>query len=207
MSYLYFTMVKASPGFWEKLLMKHIDKDLSLEFLNNKTDEIIITTKNMDAVDKIITLSKEYPEELFRIKIAGEDIYENYVYLYECSNGDLKLIKEGYEYCFCIKVSDRDKLDKGVFDTFKKKVADYYKLIGQIPQKDVKLELTFDDNSDEDIDANLSIIIEYKTPNARLTAKKQGITYVNVEVDFLDTKRKSLKPENQQQNEDYELPF
>jgi len=207
MSYLYFTMVKASPGFWENLLMKQIDKDLSLKFLNNKTDEIIITTKNSDAVDKIIKLSKVYPAEVFRIKIAGEDIYENYVYLYECSNGELKLIKEGYEYCFCIKVSDRDRLDEGVFDTFKKKVAAYYKRIGKMPLNDVHLDLTFDDAQLEETDANLSVTIEYKTSNVRLTAKKSGITFVEVEVDFLDTKQKSLKPENQQQNEDYELPF
>lgn len=201
-------MVKASPGFWENLLLKQIDKNMSLKFLNNKTDEIIITTKNRDAADKIITLSKEYPEELFRIKIAGEDIYENYVYLYECSNGDLKLIKEGYEYCFCIKVSDRDKLDKGVFDTFKKKVADLYKRIGQVPLKDVKLDLTFDDNLDERADSNLSIIIEYKAPDVCLTAKKIGITCIEVEVEFFDAKRKSMKQENQPQNELYEeLPF
>jgi len=207
MSYLYFTMVKASPGFWENLLIKQIDKNMSLEFLNNKTEEIIITSNKRDALDKIITLSEEYPTEVFRIKIAGEDINENYVYLYECSNGDLQLIKKGYEYCFCINVSDRDKLDKGVFDTFKKKVAAYYNRIGNIPLNDVHLDLTFDNAQLEETDANLSVTIEYKTSNVRLTAKKYGITFVEVEVDFLDTNQKSLKPENQQQNEDYELPF
>jgi hypothetical protein len=176
--------------------------------MNSKTDEIIITTKNNAAVDKIIALSKEYPTEVFRVKVAGEDIYENYVYLYECSNGDLKPVKEGYEYCFCIKISDRDKLDKVVFDTFKKKVADLYKRIGQVPFKDVNLVLTFDDNLDEREDSNLSIIVEYKVPNVRLTAKKLGITCIEVEVEFFDAKGKSMKQENQPQNELYEeLPF
>ena len=60
-------MVKASPGFWENLLMKKIDKNLSLEFLKNKPDEIIITSRNRDAVDKIMTLClKSIPKKFFR---------------------------------------------------------------------------------------------------------------------------------------------
>lgn len=207
MSYLYFTMVKASPGFWEKLLMKQIDKNLSLEFLKNKPDEIIITSRNRDAVDKIISLSKEYPEEVFQVKITSEDIYEHYVYLYKCSNGELKLIKEGFEYCFFIKVSDLDKLDEGVYDTFKKKVAAYFKRIGKIPLNDVQLDLAIDDDQQEETDSNLSLTIEYKTPNACLTAKKQGITCIEVKVDFFDTKGKSLKAGNQSKAEYDNLPF
>jgi hypothetical protein len=207
MSYLYFTMVKASPEFWEKLLMKQIDKNLTLEFLKNKTDEIIITTKNRHAVDKIINLSKEYPKEVFQVKITTEDIYEHYVYLYKCSNGDLKLIKEGFEYCFFIKASDLDKLDKVVYDTFKKKVAAYFKRIGKIPLNDVHLDLTIDDDQQDETDANLSLTIEYKTPNVCLTAKKHGITYIEVKVDFFDTKEKSLKPERQSRTDYDDLPF
>lgn len=208
MSYYYFTMVKASPGFWENLLMKQIDRNMSLEFLNNKTEEIIITSNKRDALDKIITLSEEYPMEVFRIKVAGEDFNENYVYLYECSNGDLKLIKQGYEYCFCIKVSDRDKLDKGVFETFKKKVAAYYNRVGNIPLNEVHLDLSFENAQVEETDANLSVTIEYKTSNVRITAKKYGITCIEVEVEFIDAKGKSIKSESQHQNEVYEeLPF
>jgi hypothetical protein len=207
MSYYYYTMVKASPGFWEKLLMKQIDENMSLEFPNNKTDEIIITTNHCDALDKIVILSKEYPKEVFQVKIAGEDIFENYVSLYECSNGNLKLIKEGFEYCFCIKVSDRDKLDKGVFDTFQKKVSAYYKRIEKMPLNDVHLDLTKDDDQQEETDANISVVIEYKTPNARLTAKKYGITCVDVEVDFFDTNNKSSKPPIQTHTDDDGLPF
>jgi hypothetical protein len=197
MSYLYFTMVKASPGFWEKLLMKQIDKEMPFEIHNNKADEIIITTINRSALDKIITLSIKYPEEVFHVKIAGEDIYENYVTLYKCFNGDLTPLNEGFEYCFVIKQSDRDKLDEGVFNAFKKKVSDFYSRTAQTSHNRVKLDLNFDDEPNDEPDPNVLITIEYTTPNALLIAKKYGITYINVDVEFFDKKEKSLKPEKQ----------
>jgi hypothetical protein len=56
MSYLYFTTVKASPEFLKKLLMKQIDIEMPFEILDDKDDEIKITTTNRSALDKIIAL-------------------------------------------------------------------------------------------------------------------------------------------------------
>ena len=207
MSFEFYTMVKASPGFWEALLMKQFGDEKYARIDSIKEDEIIITKNHHNALDEIIRLSREYPDEVFRVKVTSENIDENYVILYECSGGKAKPIKEGYEYCFSIKVSDQDKLDKGVFDKFKKKVAAYYKRIGNIPLNDVHLDLTLDEVQIEETDANLSVTIEYKTPNARLTAKKHGITCVDIEVDFFDTKEKSLKQEIQSRTVYRDLPF
>ena len=200
-------MVKASPEFWRKLLMKQIDIEMPFEILDDKDDEIIITTTNRSALDKVISLSIKYPEEVFHVKIAGEDIYENYVTLYKCFNGDLTPINKGFEYCFVIKSSDRDKLDEGVFNAFKKKVSDLYNRIAQTSQNRVKLNLNFDDDSNDEEDPNLLVTIEYTTPNALLIAKKYGVTYINVDVEFFDKKEKSSNPERQVQTDYGCLPF
>ena len=206
MSYEYYTAVKASEGFWEKLLMKQINKETPLEINKIVADEIIINSTNKTALEDIIKLSKEYPEEVFRVKIAGEDVYENYVYLYECSKGDSKLVKEGLEYCFSINVLDLDMLDVGVFDRFKKKVADYYQ---RIEQPKVNHELFFDDDQKEheDDNDNYSVIIEYKTKKVCLTAKKFGSTYIDVKVEFLDKTEKLKSPERESPSDYDDIPF
>ena len=209
MSYEYYTIVKASEGFWEKLLMKQINKETPFEINKIVADEIVINSTNKTPLEDIIKLSKEYPEEVFRVKIAGEDVYENYVYLYECSKGDSKLVKEGLEYCFSINVLDLDKLDVGVFDRFKKKVAWYYQKIEQSPHNEIELDLNFDDDQKEEEDekAKCSVIIEYTTKKACLKAKKCGLTYINVDVEFFDKQEKHQSPDREGQDEYGEFPF
>jgi hypothetical protein len=207
MSYLYFTTVKASPEFLKKLIMKQIDIEMPFKILDDKDDEIIITTTNRSALDKVVSLSIKYPEEVFHIKIAGENIYENYITMYKCSNGDLTPLKEGFEYCFGIKPSDHDKLHEGVFNAFKKKVSELYNRIAQTSQNRVKLNFDFDDESNDEEESNLLVTIEYTTPNALLIARKYGVTYINVDVEFFDIKEKSSKPEKELKTEYDELPF
>ena len=206
MSYDYYTIVKASSGFWEKLLMKQINKEATFQISNIKSDEIVINSTNKTSLNDIIKLSKEYPEEVFRVKIAGEDVYENYVYLYECSKGDSKLVKEGLEYCFGIKTEDRDRLEKGLFNRFQKRVADYFQ---RIEQPKVNHELFFDDDQKEheDDNDNYSVIIEYKTGNVCLTAKKFGLTYISVAVEFLDKPDKFKSSERESPSDYDDVPF
>jgi len=209
MSYEYYTIVKASSGFWEKLLMKQINKEAHFQISNIKSDEIVINSTNRTALEEIKKLSKEYPEEVFRVKVAGEDVFENYVYLYECSKGDSKLVKEGLEYCFGIKTEDRDKLEKGLFNRFQKRVADYYQRIEQSHLNEVKLELNFDEDQKEEEDekVNISVIIEYKTGNVCLTAKKFGLTYISVAVEFLDKPDKFKSSERESPSDYDDVPF
>ena len=120
-----------------------------------------------------------------------------------------KISKEGLEYCFSINVLDLDKLDVGVFDRFKKKVAWYYQKIEQSPHNEIELDLNFDDDQKEKEDekANYSVIIEYTTKKACLKAKRCGLTYINVDVEFFDKQEKHQSPEKESQNDDGELPF
>jgi hypothetical protein len=209
MSYEYYTIAKASSGFWERLLMKQISEQTPFNISNIMADEITITTKNQTALEDIVKLSLEYPDEVFQVKIAGEDFYENYVKLYEISKGDSKLVKEGYEYLFVISVSDRDKLEPGIFNEFKNKVAWYYQRIEQKHLNKVVLELNFDEdqNEEEDENTNYSVIIEYTTKKARLTAKKYGSTFIDVHVEFFDEKEKHQSPDREGQDEYGEFPF
>lgn len=50
-----YTGVKASPGFWEKLIMNQINVADSLKFLQNKTDAILIKPQNQDTIENIIS--------------------------------------------------------------------------------------------------------------------------------------------------------
>ena len=186
MSKQYYTMVKASPGFWGKIILKEIDEASNIEILGTDPDIIIITSTNRNALGRIIALSKKYPEEVFHVRIEGDNVYENYVAQHECSNGKSRLIKEGFEYCFCIKGSDRDKLDKGVLDSFKKEVTDFFKILEQKSRIYLNPGQNFEDIWYEEYDTNLLLTLEYITKKTRLTAKKYGKTYINVDVDFFD---------------------
>ena len=209
MSYEYFTMVKASPGFWNKKLIRELRKVTPFEIKKVKDDGIMIITTNRDALRDIIGISKDYPDELFQTKIAGEDVYNNYVYLYECSNGDSKLIKEGYEYIFSIEANAFSKLDKDLIKKFEEKVVGIYQKIGQSYTNEVHLNILFDENQNEEEDdiEDLSIIVKYRTKNVCLIAEKQGLTHINIDVDFFDKQEKRQSPEKESQNEYGEFPF
>ena len=209
MSYDYCTMVKASSGFWENLIMKQINKEKLYEIERIGTDEIIIISRNSPVLEDIIKLSNEYPHEVFRIKISGEDVYENYVYLYECSNGNSKLVNEGYEYCFGIKASDSDKLDKNILRRFKNKVVDYFQKLELSHNNNIKLDISFDKDLDdkEEMDINMTLMIRYKTNDVCLIAMLVGRTYIDIEVEFLDKKEKQESPGNDCQSNYADLPF
>lgn len=209
MSYEYFTMVKASPGFWNKKLIRELRKVTPFEIKKVKDDEIMIITTNRDALRDIIGISKDYPNELFQTKIAGEDVYNNYVYLYECSNGDSKLIKEGYEYIFSIEANAFSKLDKDLIKKFEEKVVGIYQKVGQSYTNEVHLNILFDENQNEeenDIE-DLSIIVKYRIKDVCLIAEKQGLTHINIDVEFFDKQEKRQSPEKESKNEDGDLPF
>jgi len=48
--------------------MKQIDIEMPFKILDDKDDEIIITTTNRSALDKVVSLSIKYPEEVFSHK-------------------------------------------------------------------------------------------------------------------------------------------
>jgi hypothetical protein len=204
MSYDYYTMVKATPGFWKRYRVKQFIGRLKYMTSHIKNDELIATSRNRSMLSDIINLSKEYPHEVFQIKIAGEDVYENYVTLYECTKGESRLVKEGFEYIFGVDVKDRGKLDNAVFQRFMGLVADYYKRYDLTQKNDVKLEISFDEESDTEYDkeTKLSIILEYKTKDVCLTAKKLGTTYINVKVEPIIKKKNSYMSECEFLNDD-----
>lgn len=209
MSYRFrcYITAKASPGFWEEQLKNQEIRKLPFEINKLISDEIVIISENGTAFDDLMDLSREYPKEIFRVKIAPEEVCDNYVYLFEISKGDSKLINEGYEYCFGIDTNDLKKLPEGLYERFQKKVADYFQKLDYHPKK-VKLHINFHkDHNEEDIAAQYSVIVEYKTKDVRLTAKKYGLTYIDVVVEFLDEKgiRKASEIESSFNYD--ELPF
>jgi hypothetical protein len=184
----YYTTVRASEGFWENLIAKQIDKEESLAISNIEKNEMIFTSTGKSVLDEIVNMSKEYPDEIFKVKIEGDDVYNNYIYLYECSRGLSNLIKEGYEYYFGIEKSLRKRIDPIELDRFEFRVVDYYQKHDRLQPNDVKTNLNFDNQSIYFQNSSWSIILEYKTRDFSLTATKESLTYIKVEVKFPDYK-------------------
>jgi len=192
--------------------MKQIGNELTCRIGFAGIGEINIISLNGPALDEIIRLSREYPDEVFSVKIASDNIYENYVFLYECSGGNAKPIKEGYEYCFGINTYDRDRLPVGLFEKFKETATEYYLRLESNCQTNVKNHLSSEDykmdnneqnnpkhkrdqeHKQENLD-NVSVLVRYETPKVCLTARKLGLTFIDVQVEFIN-KEKSRLPEN-----------
>jgi hypothetical protein len=225
----YYTKVSASSGFWERLIMKHISDELSCRIGIEGISEINIISTKGPALDEIIRLSLEYPDVIFHVRIAGDNIYENYVFLYECCGGKTKLIKEGYEYCFGISTYDRDKLPYGLFEKFKKTATEYYLRLESNSQNNVENHLSSEyyetDNNEqnnpenkmdykdkkaqnhkqEHLD-NISVLVRYETPKVCLTARKLGLTFIDVQAEFRD-KEKNRLSDTEYNNSSDDSPF
>lgn len=210
----YYTIVSASSGFWERLLMKQIGDDLSCRIGIAGIGELKIISKNGPALDEIILLSKEYPDEVFQVEIAADNIYENYVYHYECSSGQSKLIKQGFEYCFGINAYDRNRLPNGLFEKFRKTASDIYKRLEERNTPNAKsdpihvsdksagsiqsiISKEKNQNSEkdllpkEDILDNITVLVKYETPKVCITCRKLGLTFIDVRVEFSEKVKKT----------------
>jgi hypothetical protein len=208
-----YATVTASPGFWGRLLMKKINPEAIEKLIYEMSEELTITNNTDHVLEDIITLSREYPNETFWIKIFEEDIFENYVYTYQCSNGEAGMVMQGFEYCFGIATSDQKKLPEGLFDQFKKMVTAHYEALDlphlrnfksdHISNKDKKNSV----KDYESVDDELLLIIKHKSKNVCLTATKYGKTYINVDVQFANEPKKKSVPETDYQYIYEGLPF
>jgi hypothetical protein len=208
-----YATVTASPGFWGRLLMKKINPETIEKLIYEISEELTITNNTGHALEDIITLSREYPNETFWIKIFGEDIFENYVYTYQCSNGDAWIVKQGLEYCFGIVTADKKKLPEGLFDQFKNMVTAHYEALDLLHLNNYKLDhLSNNDKKDsgkeeKSVDGELLLIIKLKSKNVCLTATKCGKTYINIDVQFANEPKKKSVSETDFQFVYEDLPF
>lgn len=224
----YYTIVSASAGFWEKLLIKQIGEELSCRIGKESIGELKIISDTGPALEEIIRLSLVYPSEIFKIKIVREDIYENYVYHYQCSSGQSKLIKEGYEYCFGINKIDKDLLPAGLFKKFMNTATEIYLKLEQdnqdklgsesipIPDKKISGECRNSDFNDEPQGTgirnlkeetldNITVQVRYETPQVSLTARKLGRTFIDVKVELNERDKDKVK--DNKQNSGYQTDF
>jgi hypothetical protein len=208
-----YATVTAPPGFWGRLLMEKISPATYNKLTYDMPEEITITDNTGKALEDLVSLSKEYPDETFWIKIFGEDIFENYVYTYQCSNGDKGIVKQGLEYCFGIVSSDLKKLPEGLFDQFKKRVTSHYEALDLLhlnnykPDHPSNKDKKTNGKEDESVADELLLIIKHKSKNVCLTATKYGKTYINVDVQFANEPKKKSVPETDFQYIYEGLPF
>jgi hypothetical protein len=215
MATYFHTKIKASTGFWKDPLIEQIKYRTACEITKVGTDEIYIISRGDKPFLKLNSISKKYPDEIFRIKIRAEDYYENLVFLYECTKGKSILIKKGFEYCFAINKSDREKLPDGLYTRFQRVVADYYQKLESYPHDYVSLDIGKDEaQNPKDIDgAQILLDIIYSTREVSLTARKHGKTFIEVSATFLNRKKDPEIPKEENQTKsngptEYdELPF
>jgi hypothetical protein len=191
MSYEYFTVISAAPGFWEKEFKNQKKKIEPHRIINNNVNSITIWTDNFIPVQYILKLSRDYPEEIFQVKVYGDDIYNNYVYLYECCNGNSILVKEGYEYCFSADADLFNKLGTVGTNEFMQKIASLFNKVERSAEK-IYLNIGIG-GSQHDADftnEDFYITAIYKTRNLRLKAHKQGRTHVKVDIEPVNEVKK-----------------
>ncbi len=181
MSNKFYTKVKASTGFWKKIIEKQLEGGIPFNISNKITDELTITSNGKTALDEIIKLSIEYPMEVFNVKIETDDVLNNYVYIYECSKGESKLVKEGYEYYFKLNISEQKRIDTEELNEFKRRTVHFFKHNEHFLPKEIAMDLNeFDFESSN----KWSVAITYETQDVRMTACKKGLTCINIDVEF-----------------------
>jgi|WetSurSiteA1Bulk_404760.scaffolds.fasta_scaffold00059_12 hypothetical protein len=179
----FYTKIKASHGFWEKIIGKQLKGYIPCIMSNNISNELIIATTGKTALDEIKKLSVEYPEEVFKVKIENDDACNNYVHLYECSKGETKLVMEGYEYYFKFNISDLQCINTEELESFKRQTVLFFKHNEHFLPKEIALNLNELDYNSKN---NWSVSITYEAKDVRLTATKKGLTCINIDVQSLD---------------------
>ena len=102
------------------------------------------------------------------------------------------MVKEGYEYIFTVDRNIINKIGEDDFKKFEKKAVSLFNRT-ELSKEKIHYHLYFDENENEfqeDIEG-LSVIVKYKTKDAWLIAKLQGLTHILVDVEFFD-KEKNL---------------
>lgn len=193
----YHTKLKASEKFWQTQLTRQIIKLTDSKVTKIDGSEITITSTDCAAELDIIEWSKQNPGQIFDAKFTGEDHFENLAATYQYKAGEKKLMKEEYEYCFCISARDRDKLDPQIYERFKQKVTEHFRKIDNYRIRTSEKELSFQESpvnyEDKDDSYLLTSVVEYIDGDVILTAKKFGLTYLDVTVKFI---YKNSKQEN-----------
>lgn len=179
----FYTKIKASDGFWEKIIGKQLEGNIPCIISNSISNELIIATTGKTALDEIQKLSAEYPDEVFKVKIENDNALNNYTYVYECSKGSTKLVMEGYEYYFKFNISDLRSIDTEELESFKRQSVLFFKHNEHFLPKEIALNLN---ELDYNARSKWSVAITYNAKDVLLTATKKGLTCINIDVQYLD---------------------
>lgn len=120
-------------------------------------------------------------------------------------------VKEEYEYCFGVIVKDRDMLPPGLYDRFQNKVSEYFRSVDSYRIRNYDTDPTFKNRpielKYEDDDGVFVPSIEYIEGNIRITAKKFGLTYLDVKVEIGKTNHGSETNDDHLCEEYDDCPF
>lgn len=188
----YHTQLKASKEFWQNQLRQQIINYTESQVNKIDGDKIAIESIDCTVEQDIIKLSKNYPDQTFEAKYTAEDPYKNLATTYHYLDGKRKFIKEEYEYCFTFLIRDRNKLDPTLFAKFQDIAKEYFRNVDNYRVRTSERDPTYEDQPIEifyfEDDTLITPCIEYINGDGDviLTAKKYGITYLDVTVKFLN---------------------
>jgi len=187
MTYETYTTIKASPEFWQNKLSKHIIGKTDSKVTTYDDGEIIITSRDCTAEPDIIEFSRNNPDELIVAKYSGENKYANLTSTYEYKAGVRSFIKEEYEYYFVIPAVEKEIIGVEVYEHFKDKATEQLKKIDKYRVRTSESSPSFQENPiDEDEFFKLTPCLKVILSKIQITAKKFGLTRVDVAVKYLD---------------------
>ncbi len=210
----YHTQLKVSKEFWQEQLTNKVINQTDSRVTKIDVDEISIETIDSTAENDIIELSKRFPDHTLEAKYTTEDPFENLAITYQYHNGERKFVKEEYEYCFVSTITDRNMLDPEEYTKFQDIAKEYFNRIDNYRVRTSEKDPTFEDQPIEveyyEDDTMITPCVEYINGDGDfiLTAKKFGLTYLDVTVKFINQNLTRNNTSDDYLQEDYsDVPF
>jgi hypothetical protein len=188
MSYIYNTHLKCKSN--RKLLLEidpdEIIKDRNSEFVSSKKGAYNYITRNGTMHSSIVTLSSDYPTEVFIAQYycleSGDAVIETYKYL----NGFSKCIKTEPYYMYCLGRLER-KMGKKTVKKFMKVVLKQFKKIDSIEEGHSKIN----EGEPGEHSINSSITISVEDKDFKIEAYRVGRSFIEVN-GYTKTKKDSI---------------
>jgi hypothetical protein len=184
-----YTSVKASDEYWQHQLVNNILAESDSKIIKIYGDEITFENVKDSPSRDILHFSKKNPDQTFKVKCTQENRYENLVTVYQIRNGEEIFLIQYYDYYFGVNAKMRDLLPPGLWERFQTQATAFYTMVDNYRIRTSEQELSFQDAPVTlfyyDPESIIIPTFEQIRGNVKLTAKKFGLTYLDVKIEFL----------------------
>lgn len=186
----YYTELKASTKIFGDILKSGELKPFHGEVESVTNGTIIFWTNRITEHKNLINLSKKFPEETLHVRVATDDVFYNYVSVYEYKAGESFFIKEELEYLFTCITGNVHLIDPELYQEFINQAAEFYQRVDLVPQtKEIEGRVNTIDINKGDRHSSTSVYLEYKDKNVKVKATRYGLTNIEIEIEPVDEKK------------------